>query len=127
MSQATYDERRKTKPARDACRRATTSARWLTDAVDVLDVTGLRQFWYNTLLAQQVQSEDLSFSEGYSVVLAMAGDHSARAAAVDVASQLSEPSHLRFSSLQDVIESVQDHAEWRAVFTHRYLDLSPSE
>jgi hypothetical protein len=120
-------KRSQTKPARAAYRKATASTHWLTGAADALDVSGLRQFWYNTLLAQQVQRDDRSFCEGYSVVVAMAGDHSARAATADVASQLSEPSCLRFSSLQDVVASVQGHDDWRSTFTRRYLDLSPSE
>jgi hypothetical protein len=117
-----------TKRARPEYTAATAGGPWLADAADALDVTGLRQFWYNTLLADQVLTtvEGPNFVEGHSVVLALAADHKARRAASDVAQHRKRPEFLRFYSIEDVVASVEGHDQWADLFTRRYLDLSLS-
>ncbi len=104
---------------------ATSVGGWKPSAADALDRTGLRQFWYNTLLAQHVR-RDGGFDEGLSFVLARRDDVKARNAVDAVAEQLEDTSFIVFDSLEDVVDSVSGHDEWRSMFRRRYLDLELS-
>jgi hypothetical protein len=97
---------------------------WGEGAVESLDVNGLRQFWFNQLLAQSVAA-DPTYAEGFGVVVACRADRKAKAAAEAVSEQLAEPADLRFSPLEDVVASVPGHDEWKSGFVERYLDFSP--
>lgn len=102
---------------------ATRAGGWKVGAEEALDHHGLRQFWYNTLLAQQVQS---GFDEGRSLVVALDADAKARAAVAHVAEQLEDPGFLVFDSIEHVVSSVEGHDEWRDAFRRRYLSLELS-
>lgn len=112
-------------PASAKFRDVTVPPRWLDGAADVLDRNGIRQFWYNTLLAQRVMDVH-GYVRARSVVVAMAEDDDARRAVDTVASQLQDGSFMLFVSLQDVVSSVQGHDTWRKTFTRRYTALEAS-
>lgn len=104
---------------------ATQAGGWKPGAEEALDHTGLRQFWYNTLLAQQVERSG-GFSEGRSVVVALADDSKAVEAVKRVSQQLEEESFLAFSSVEKIVASVTGHDAWKDDFERRYLRLEPS-
>lgn len=107
-------------------RDATTSRHWREGSVEQLDRPRLRQFWYNTLLAQLIQA-DGGFKEGMSVVVAMAQDESARDATAHVRSQLLDQSTMGFSSLQDVVALVEADESWKKAFSDRYMEIDHCE
>lgn len=107
-------------------RDATAADAWLSGAAEKLDRNGLRQFWYNTLLAQRVL-ETSDHVVGRSVVVALGADEKARSATKDVAAQLTDPLFLTFSSIEEVVGAVDGQDDWRQRFTTRYLDVSPSD
>jgi hypothetical protein len=113
-------------PAADKVKVATTSPPWRPDAVAELDRPGHRQFWYNTLLTQLTLKEG-EFDEGVSVVVALSEDAKAKAATEAVSAELQEPSTLVFSSIEDVVDKVAGHDDWKRDFRTRYLDLHLSE
>jgi hypothetical protein len=105
-------------------RDVTRPPRWSGKAVDVLDQHGLRQLWYNQIHTQAV-AELPDYVEGFGLVVACAADQDARDAVERVRGVLSAPDDLRFSSLEDVVDSVAGHDDWRRGFATRYLDLTP--
>ena len=100
------------------------SARWSEGAAEALDRPGLRQLWYNQLLTQAV-ADSGDFVEGLGVVVACRADEAARFAVDEVRSQLAEPDDLRFSAIEDVIDSVPGHEPWKAMTRRRYTDFTP--
>ena len=56
---------------------ATTTPPWSEGAGEILDQTGLRQFWYNQLLTQVVASYG-RYVEGFGVVVACSADRATR-------------------------------------------------
>lgn len=103
-------------------REATTSSDlWRPGAVDALDQTGMRQFWFNQLLVQRVAAD---YDEGYGVVVACDADVKAREATEAVARQLQDPSQLGFSSIEEVVAKVSGQARWKKEFGERYVDFS---
>lgn len=104
---------------------ATREGGWKPGAEEALDRNGLRQFWYNTLLAQRVLQGG-RFVEGRSLVVALAADSKARAAVADVREQLQDHDFLGFDSLENIVGSVAGHDRWKDTFTRRYLDFRPS-
>ena len=109
-------------PAPERVKVATGDA-WRSGAVEALDANGLRQFWYNTLLAQAVLAD---FDEGFSVVVACEADTKAREATRRVADQLSDPGFLQFRSIESVVDSTDHQEEWARSFRERYLDFGHS-
>lgn len=105
---------------------ATTGPAWVPGAADRLDRPGLRQFWYNTLLAQRVL-DDGDHVEGRSVVVALRDDMPARQAVDEVAAELSDPAFLTFSALEDVVDAVDGDDDWKRSFRARYLELGTSD
>jgi hypothetical protein len=108
------------KPANDKYKAPTLTGSWKTGAVERLDKPKLRQFWYNQLLTQVVLASG-EYDEGFGAVVACAADHSAREVTATVAAELTDPAALRFSSIEDVVASVQGHDDWQTRFTERYL------
>jgi hypothetical protein len=111
-------------PAAQKYRDATTGPSWIGGAIEALDVTGLRQFWFNQLLVEIVRHGG-DYAEGTGVIVACSADSRAAEAAAVVAAQLSDAEGLRFSSLESVVASVAGHAKWAHEFRERYLDFSP--
>lgn len=109
------------KPAADKYVSETRAGAWIAGASDRLDKPRLRQFWYNQLLAQRVL-RDAGFSEGVGVVVACSDDQPAREAVQLVAAELKDRDSFVFSPLEDVVNSVTGHDEWRLAFTERHLD-----
>lgn len=104
---------------------ATTGPDWALGAAGRLDRPGLRQFWYNTLLAQRVLQGG-GHVEGRSVVVALRDDRPARQAADEVAAALSDPAFLTFSALEEVVDAVDGDDDWKRSFRARYLELGAS-
>lgn len=104
---------------------ATQNGAWKSGAAEALDQNGLRQFWYNTLLAQQVL-RDGDYVAGRSLVVALDGDTKAKHAVTQVACHLRDPEFLVFDSLERVVGSVAGHDEWAKTFERRYLRLDVS-
>lgn len=113
------------KPARDVYVLETRPPTWKSGAAERLDRNGLRQFWYNTLLALRLQKLG-GYAEARSVVVALADDVKARAAVAAVARELEDERFHVFSPLETVVTSVEGHPEWKAMFTDRYLNFSAS-
>uniref|UniRef100_UPI0037C7C17F PGN_0703 family putative restriction endonuclease n=1 Tax=Nocardioides terrisoli TaxID=3388267 RepID=UPI0037C7C17F len=114
------------KPAAEKFRTATADGGWHAGAAEALDKMGLRQFWYNTLLAQLVERAG-EHTRGRSVVVALADDVTARSTVDTVAAELVDPEYLVFGSIEEVVDSIEGHDGWRDTFRRRYLDLSPSD
>ena len=118
--------------AAEKYRKDTKPPAWTEGAVEVLDQHGLRQLWYNQLHVQDVTSE-LDYATGVGVVVACAADHDARSAVEQVRAVLTDPDELRFSSLEDLVSSVDGHDDWkrhsrRGISTSApILDLLPSD
>ena len=110
--------------AAEKYRKDTKPPAWTEGAVEVLDQHGLRQLWYNQLHVQDVTSE-LDYATGVGVVVACAADHEAQEAVEQVREVLTDPDELRFSSLEDLVSSVEGHDDWKRAFSTRYLDFSP--
>lgn len=108
------------RPAASKYHEATAAGPWLPDAAAGLDKPKLRQFWYNQLLAQRVLASG-DYAEGFGVVVAAGADDPARDVTADVAAQLEDRDSLRFSSIEDVLNTITDHDSWRADFRERYL------
>lgn len=119
-----------TDPAAEKWVLATQPPEWRDGAAAALDRTGLRQFWYNQILTHVVarsavttQGDRSKYAEGTGVVVACDVDIKAREAVAEVSAQLTDVNRLQFSSLEDVLEGVQGHAEWEDRFSERYLDF----
>ena len=97
-----------------------TGAAWLSGASAKLDRPRLRQFWFNQILGDLVL-ESGGFDHGCVVVAACHGDTAARDAVDQVAAQRMDPSSLRFSSLDDIVSSIEGLDDWGSAFTSRYL------
>jgi len=110
--------------AAEKYRKDTRPPAWTEGAVEVLDRHGLRQLWYNQLHVQDVTSE-LDYTTGIGVVVACAADQDAQWAVEQVRQVLAEPDELRFSSIDEVVESVEGHEDWKSGFRTRYLDFAP--
>ena len=110
--------------AAEKYRKDTKPPAWSEDAVEILDRHGLRQLWYNQLHTQDVASMP-EFAEGLGVVVACAADQDAQVAVEQVREVLTDPDELRFSSLEDLVNSVEGHDDWKRTFSTRYLDFSP--
>jgi hypothetical protein len=102
----------------------TRESSWKEGAAEALDIHGLRQLWYNQLLAQAVTHRG-DYSIGVGVVMACDVDGAARDAVESVRDQLLDPSTMVFSSLEQLVRSVAGHDEWRARMWERYFDFSP--
>jgi hypothetical protein len=111
-------------PAADKYLAVTVPPLWRPGAAAALDRHGLRQLWYNQLLAQIVATSD-RYSEGMGVVVACSADTAAREAVATVSGQLSTPAQLRFCAIEDVLDPVPGHDRWKSQFRSRYLDFSP--
>ncbi|MFJ9390051.1 PGN_0703 family putative restriction endonuclease [Nocardioides sp. NPDC101246] len=107
------------RPAPEKFKVETVNGPWREGAETRLDRPSLRQFWYNQLLTQRVAAGD--FTSGIGVVVACHDDNPARRAVEAVRTELDDPSSLRFSSINDVIDAVPGHERWRRAFTERYL------
>lgn len=105
---------------------ATVPSLWRNGAAKALDKPRLRQFWFNTLLMQQVES-DGEYGDGISVVVACGDDVKAREATEEVRAQLKNPDTLVFSALEDVIAAVDGESQWKQDFTTRYLHFQLSK
>lgn len=114
------------KPARDAYKLETVPSEWKGDAIRELDKNGLRQFWYNTLLAVRILKAH-EYVEARTVVVACRDDVKAIDATSSVAQQLEDPDFLTFSAIEDVVGAVTGHEEWKSTFRRRYLDFAASE
>lgn len=101
----------------------TNSPFWRVGAAERLDTKGLRQFWYNQLLTQ-LTVEVGSYDRGFGVVVACEEDQAARDATHTVSNELSDPTQLRFRSIQSVVESIDGDDAWRQAFTERYTDFN---
>lgn len=108
------------KRAHDRFRSATADGPWRHGAAARLDQPRLRQFWYNQLLTQQVLATE-AFTSGTGVVLACHDDATAREVVDTVSAELEDPTSLRFSSINDVVDAVIGHGDWRRAFVERYL------
>lgn len=108
------------KPAPDKYRQPTTEGPWHEGAAERLDRPTLRQFWFNQLLTQVVKRTH-NYDEAYGVVVACAQDAKARDVVAQVATELVDPSTLRFAALEDIVATVEGHDAWKAAFTERYL------
>lgn len=108
------------RPARNVYRLETANGPWHEGAETRLDQPGLRQFWYNQLLTQRVAYAD-RFAEGIGVVVACHDDLTAREVVESIQAELDDPTTLRFSSINDVVDAVTGNESWRQDFTERYL------
>jgi hypothetical protein len=101
--------------------------RWKPDAVEHLDVKGLRQFWLNTLLAQSMAATD-TYVEGRCVVMSHSLDGKALQATESVRALLVDDTDLTWVSYDALLANVagQQHDSWRKAFEERYLDLTPT-
>lgn len=70
------------------------------------------------------QGDRSKYAEGTGVVVACNVDIKAREAVAEVSAQLTGVNRLQFSSLEDVLQGVQGHADWKDRFSERYLDFS---
>ncbi|KAA1419194.1 hypothetical protein F0U44_12135 [Nocardioides humilatus] len=113
-------------PADEKYMTATRSGLWKSGAIERLDRPKLRQFWYNQLLAQVVLSSG-EYHEGFGAIVACAADQPAQDVAATVAGELTDPTTLRFCSIEDVVSSVHGHEDWRSRFTQRYLTYAERE
>lgn len=119
---------------RDKYARETRLRAWLPGAENTLikDRKNL-QFWYNQLLAQRTHelakdsTGERRYTEYTEVVVACRQDESAQAVVRTVASHLAEGHEgtLRYGSLDDVVDAVAGHEEWKRQFRERYTDFAP--
>ncbi|MFI5623589.1 PGN_0703 family putative restriction endonuclease [Nocardioides sp. NPDC051685] len=108
------------RPARNVYRLETANGPWHEGAETRLNQPRLRQFWYNQLLTQRVARAD-HFAEGIGVVVACHDDLTAREVVESIQAELDDPTTLRFSSINDVVDAVTGNESWRQAFTERYL------
>ena len=91
------------------------------------------QFWYNQLLAQRTYDRVTDadgtrrYAEFTQVVVACRQDESDKAVVRAVADQLAEGHEgtLRFCAIDDVLDSVTGHDDWKREFRQRYTDFTP--
>lgn len=91
------------------------------------------QFWYNQLLAQRTcelvtdARGSRRYTEFTEVVVACRQDDSAKAVVRTVADQLAEGHEgtLRFCAIDDVVDAVAGHEDWKRDFRERYTDFAP--
>lgn len=112
------------RPASAKFKERTRESGWRDEAVAVLDLHGLRQLWYNQLLAQAV-TRGGGYSVGLGVVLACDADRAARDAVAAVRGQLLAPDTMTFRPLEGLVSSVTGHDDWRSRVWERYFDFSP--
>lgn len=108
------------KPAHEKFKVETADGPWRRGAETRLDRPRLRQFWYNQLLTQRVLSTG-DFTSGIGVVVACHDDASARGVVESICAELDDPTTLRFSSINDVVDAVAGNESWRLDFAERYL------
>lgn len=120
--------------ARDKYAQETQLRAWLPGAESKL--IGHRknlQFWYNQLLAQRTHelatdgAGGRRYAEFTEVVVACRQDESAQAVVRTVAAQLAagHEGTLRFCAIDDVVDAVAGHDEWKREFRQRYTDFTP--
>ncbi|MFZ1528673.1 MAG: hypothetical protein WAT19_07980 [Ferruginibacter sp.] len=120
--------------ARDKYTQETRRRPWLPDAESKLIAHRKNlQFWYNQLLAQRTfelvtdSSGRRTYAEFTEVVVACRQDQSAKAVVGTVAAQLASGHEgtLRFCALDDVLDTVSGHDDWKRDFRERYTDFTP--
>lgn len=108
------------RPAHDKYKIETERGPWRKGAETRLDRPKLRQFWFNQLLTQRVLSTS-DFVTGIGVVVACHDDVPARDVVEAITAELDDPTSLRFSAINDVLDAVAADETWRRDFTERYL------
>ena len=102
------------------------SDHWRTGATRRLDVTHLRQFWLNVLLAQSLVERENVYERGIVLIVACASDSSARTATGLVRSELHEPDRwLRWMPYESILEHAPSQGLWAEHFRSRYLNFTP--